>query len=74
MGAPPGYTTLQVRRETLAELGWLVQQLGVPYGKSHVAEDLVRWAMTPEGLAAFRAWKAEQVLKGGPLLSAPKAP
>jgi hypothetical protein len=73
MAAPAGYTTLQVRKETLTELGWIVQQLGVPYGKSHVAEDLVRWAMTPEGLTAFRTWKASELLRGGPLLAAPKS-
>lgn len=73
MAAPPGYTTLQVHRTTLAEIQWVADQLGLPYGKGLVVEDLIRWTMTPEGLSAFRKWKAEEILKGGPILSGPKS-
>jgi hypothetical protein len=74
MSAPEGYTTLQIHKETLGEIRWVAEQLGLPGSKGRVVEDLMRWASTPEGLQTLRRWKAAQILNGGPVLSGPKNP
>ena len=67
MGAPAGYSTVQVRKDTIVDLGWVAEQLGVSGSRGKVVEDLARWAMTPDGLKALRAWKAREIERGGHL-------
>ena len=59
----PNQTTLGTTKENSKLLRWFAEQNDLP-SKTKALILLVKFATTPEGLKAFRQWRASEIVKG----------
>ena len=59
----PNQTTLGTTKENSKLLRWFAEQNDLP-SKTKALILLVKFATTPQGLKAFRQWRASEIVKG----------